>query len=331
MQRMHISGIDLNLAVVLRALLDERNVSRAARKLGLSQSATSHALARLREVLRDPLFVRTRTGLVPTVRAESMAVAVRSAVSALEASFFATPPFDPSTARRTFRVRPSDYVEYLMVPRLLERLAQVAPNMDLWTRPAATEPTLALERGQLDLLIQPTRTREETPAFRMEELWDDEFVGVMRRGHPLAQRRLTLERFAAASHALIAPTGQPGGFVEDALAKHGLSRRIVFTTPSFLVAPHVVAATDLLLIAPARIAVAFAKPLALLTFAPPIDLPGFRVAMFWHDRHDADPAHRFVRREIARVAAALPKPPRPSTSPASRAPRRDARKRRALK
>jgi DNA-binding transcriptional LysR family regulator len=312
MHRMHISGIDLNLAVVLRALLDERNVSRAARRLGLSQSATSHALGRLRELMRDPLFVRTRGGLVPTARAESMAGAVRSAVNALEASFFAPPPFDAMTLKRTFHVRPSDYVEYLIVPRLLERLAKVAPNVDYSARPAASEPTLALEQGQLDLLIQPTRTGEQTEGLHREELWDDHFVGVMRRGHPLAKGRLTLARFAAASHALVAPRGQPGGILDDLLEKHGLSRRIAFTTPSFLVAPQVVAATNLVLIVPARIAEAFVRRLPLVTFEPPLELPGFRIAMFWHERHDSDPAHLFVRREVARAAAGLPEPSRPS-------------------
>ncbi len=305
---MHISGIDLNLAVVLRALLDERNVSRAARKLGLSQSATSHALGRLRDLVQDPLFVRTRAGLVPTVRAEAMASAVRSAVSALETSLFAPPPFEPLTLARTFRVRPSDYVEFLIVPRLLERLAKVAPHVDLWARPAVIEPTVALETGQLDLLVQPTRTAEPTSGLHVERLWADHFVGVMRRGHPLAKGRLTLERFAAASHALVAPTGQPGGIVEDALAKHGLSRRIAFTTPSFLVAPQVVAATDLLLIMPERVAAAIARTSQLVLFKPPLALPGFDVAMFWHGRHDSDAAHRFIRGEIARVAAALPRP-----------------------
>jgi DNA-binding transcriptional LysR family regulator len=310
MQRVHIAGIDLNLAVVLRALLDERNVSRAARQLGLSQSATSHALGRLRELLQDPLFVRTRTGLVPTARAESMAGSVRAAMAALEASFFAPPPFDPLTVKRTFHIRPSDYVEYLIVPRLLERLAEVAPNVDFSARPAATEPTLALEQGQLDLLIQPTRTGDRTEGFHAQELWDDHLVGVMRRGHPLANGKLTLRRFAAARHALVAPRGQPGGIVDDLLESHGLSRRIVFTTPSFLVAPQVAAATDLLLIIPARVAEACVGTLPLVRFEPPLPLPGFRVAMFWHDRHDSDPAHRFVRGEVARAAAALPEPSR---------------------
>src|SRR5580704_13193404 len=123
MHSVQLTAVDLNLAVVLRALLDERSVSRAARRLGLSQSATSHALGRLRALVQDPLFVRTRTGLVPTARAEAMAAAVRSSLAVLETTFFAPPPFDPRTVEQTFRIRPSDYVEYLLVPRLLERLA----------------------------------------------------------------------------------------------------------------------------------------------------------------------------------------------------------------
>lgn len=308
MYRMHISAVDLNLAVVLRALLDERSVSRAARQLGLSQSATSHALGRLRALVKDPLFVRTRTGLVPTARAETMADAVRSSVAALEATFFAPPPFDPRTVERAFRVRPSDYVEYLLVPRLLERLANVAPKVDVWARPAVTEPTLALEKGQLDLLIQPTRSGERTDGFHKEELWDDRLVGIARRGHPLARGRLTLERFANASHALVSPRGQPGGMVDDVLKQHGIPRRIAFTTPSFLVAPQVVAMTDLVMILPARIAAALEGQLRLVTFEPPLEVPSFKIAMFWHDRHDSDPAHAYIRREIAQVAAALPRP-----------------------
>src|ERR1700722_16136147 len=202
---MHISAVDLNLTVVLRALLDERSVSRAARQLGLSQSATSHALSRLRALLRDPLFVRTRTGLIPTARAEAMADAVRSSVAALEAPFFAPPPFDPMTVERTFRLRPSDYVEYLLVPRLLERLAKVAPKVDIAARPALTEPALALEGGPLDLLIQPTRSGGHTDDFHMAERWDYRLVGVTRRGLPLTRGRVTLERFASASHVLVSP------------------------------------------------------------------------------------------------------------------------------
>lgn len=308
MNSMHISAADLNLAVVLRALLDERSVSRAARKLGLSQSATSHALGRLRELVKDPLFVRTRTGIVPTARAEAMADTVRSSVAALEAALLAPPPFDPKSLQRTFRIRPSDYVEYLLIPRLLERLAKVAPKVDVAAHPTEMDPTLALEGGQLDLLLQPTRSGEPTEGFHHEELWDDRLVGLARRGHPLTRGRITLERFARESHALVSPRGQPGGMVDDMLEQQGLPRRIAFTTSSFLVAPQVVAQTDLVMMLPARIAAALEEDLQLATFEPPLDVPGFRMAMFWHDRHDSDPAHAFVRRVIADVVAALPKP-----------------------
>jgi DNA-binding transcriptional LysR family regulator len=307
MHGMQISAVDLNLAVVLRALLDERSVSRAARRLGLSQSATSHALGRLRTLVQDPLFVRTRTGIVPTARAEAMADIVRSSVGALEATFLTPRQFDPRTVERTFRIRPSDYVEYLIIPRLLERLAKVAPRVSIFARPMATEPTLALEEGQLDLLIQPTRSGEQTDGFHMEELWDERLVGIARRGHPLTKGRVTLERFASASHALVSPRGEPGGMVDDVLKQHGMRRRIAFTTPSFLVAPHVVAMTDLVMVLPERIATALQEQLRLATFEPPLEVPGFRMAMFWHDRHDSDPAHAFIRREIAQVAA-LPSP-----------------------
>jgi len=313
MHGVHISAIDLNLAVVLRALLDERSVSRAARQLGLSQSATSHALGRLRALVKDPLFVRTRTGLVPTARAEAMADTVRSSVAALEGTFFAPSPFDPRTVERTFRLRPSDYVEYLLVPRLLERLAKVAPRVNVFARPVATEPTLALEQAQLDLLIQPTRTGEQTDGFHMQELWDDHFVGIARRGHPLTRGRVTVERFARASHALVSPRGQPGGGrIDEALEQHGLLRRIAFTTPSFLAAPQVVAMTDLVMILPARIAATLVGQLRIAIFDPPLEVPGFRMAMFWHDRHHSDPAHAFIRGEIAQIAATLPGPASPS-------------------
>lgn len=317
--RMNISAVDLNLAVVLRALLDERSVSRAARRLGLSQSATSHALGRLRGLVKDPLFVRTRTGIVPTARAEAMAGTVRSSVAALEAALLATPPFDPKTVERTFRVRPSDYVEYLLVPRLLERLAKVAPGIAVSAQPATTEPTLALEEGQLNLLIQPTRSGERTDGFHMQELWGDRFVGLARRGHPLTRGRITIERFARASHALVSPRGEPGGMVDDVLQRHGKARRIAFTTPSFLVAPQVVATTNIVTVLPARIAAALEGQLGLVTFEPPLDVPGFRIAMFWHDRHDSDPAHAFVRREIGEVAAALPREASLSKGRATRA------------
>lgn len=319
MHWVHISSVDLNLALVLHTLLEEKSVSRAARRLGLSQSATSHALARLRALVGDPLFVRTREGLVPTARTEAMRDAVATAIELLDRSLLAPPAFDPLTLRRTFHVASSDYVEHVLMRPLIHHLAKVAPNVDLWARPPPGDATTAVAQGDLDLLIQPTTTTgDRLDNLHMTPLWDDSFVGVMRRGHPLAKGPLTPERFAAARHAFIAPRGRPGGIVDETLAKLGLSRRVSFTTSNFLVAPAVVADTDLVITLAARIATSFVGTLPLVLFEPPLALDGFRVAMFWHERRHADPAHRFLREAILRTAKALPEPQRPR----SRSPRR---------
>jgi DNA-binding transcriptional LysR family regulator len=302
---MHIAGIDLNLAVVLHALLEERSVSRAARRIGLSQSATSHALARLRALLGDPLFVRSAAGLLATPRAEGMHETLAQALRAIESSFSAPPVFDPKLAQRTFHVGTSDYAEYIIMPALLTRLSRVAPGLEVWARPALEDVAALLAQGRLDLVIVPERTDERLQGLETLPLWEDDFVVAMRPGNPLSRGRLSLERFAAARHVLIAPRGQPRGVVDDMLEAHGLSRRVAFATPSFLVAPEIVARTDLVITLASRVALAFARTHRLTLRAPPLKLPGFRIAMFWHKRSDADPAQRFVRDEIARVAHAL--------------------------
>lgn len=305
MHDMHIAGMDLNLAVVLHALLEERSVSRAGRRLALSQSATSHALSRLRELLGDPLFVRTPRGLAPTARAEEMAEPLAVALRSIEGAFFAPEAFDAATAQRSFRIASSDYAEHVIMPSLLTRLAKVAPRMDLWGLPAPNEARGALAAGEIDLVVGPAAAVDTADALHESHLWDDDFVVVMRKGHPLTRGKLTVARYAAARHAFIAPRGRPGGVVDEALAKVGRSRRIAFTTPNFLVAPQVIAKTDLVITLASRIARAFTRSLPLVMLPPPLELPGFRVSMFWHERSDADPAHRFLRGELLRVARAL--------------------------
>lgn len=312
---MHLRQIDLNLAVVLHALFEERSVSRAARRLGLSQSATSHALARLRETLGDPLFVRAPGGLVPTTRAEAIRSSLASGLAALEQSFQFQPKFDPATARHTFRIGSSDYAEHVIMPALLTRMATIAPNLDVWASSAPLDTTEALAGGALDLVLAPKRVGDErVDGLYTAELWSDHFVGVVRRGHPLMRGKLTLDRFARARHAFIAPRGRPGGVVDDALRKRGRARRIAFTTANFLVAPQVVAETDLVLTLAARVARSFAESMPLTLFEPPLALAGFQVSMFWHERMHADPAHQFLRAELVRAARALPV----STAPARR-------------
>ncbi|MFZ5482369.1 MAG: LysR family transcriptional regulator [Myxococcota bacterium] len=280
--------------VSLHALLETGSVTRAAKWMGVTQSAMSHTLARLRADLGDPLLVRSGRGLVPTARAEAMAPRLREAVEALEAAMAAAPAFHPATARRTLRVATTDLVELALLPAVLARLGHEAPGVDLQVR-AALDAETALAAGQVDLAIQPLRADAPVAGLRTRALFHERFTCAMRRGHPLAEGELTPERFAAARHALVAPRGTPGGVVDEVLAARGLSRRTVVIVPTFLVVPHLVATTDLVVTLPERIAVAFAGLLPLAVVPHPLDLPGFTISMVWHERAHADPGHRWLR------------------------------------
>ena len=302
---MHLAAIDLNLAVVLHALVTERSVSRAAARLGLSQSATSHALSRLRDLLGDPVVVRTRTGIAPTPRVDALAEKLSAALSALEGALLDAPGFDPKVARRRFYVSASDYAEFVLLPPLLARLAADAPGIDLWVRPYDEGLAEHLRRGDVDVVLGVPASIEDATGIRSADLFDERFMCLVRRGHPLARGKLTARRFAAARHAFIAPRGRPGGVVDAALAARGLERRVAFAVPHFLVAPHAVASTDLVLTVAGRIAEAFARTLPLQLLEPPLPLPGFTLSMFWHVRHETDPAQRWLREQLAHVAASM--------------------------
>lgn len=301
MQNLHISGVDLNLALVLHALLTEKSVSRAGKRLGLSQSATSHALARLRNVLGDPLVIRTRHGVSPTSRAETIAEPLGAAIALLERALLPPATFEPSTAVRRFRIGATDYAELLLLPKLIATLDREAPRVDVWMRPFGEGSIADLRRGELDLVVGVVSPGDVPSSVRTRRLLDDRLVCVVRRGHPLARGRLTLARFAAAKHALVAPRAKPGGPVDDALAARGLERRVAVAIPHFLVAPHVVAETDVVLTLAERIARHFARLLPLRVLEPPLDLPPVQLSMLWHERHDVDPGHAWIRETLARL------------------------------
>ncbi|HMI83287.1 MAG TPA: LysR family transcriptional regulator [Polyangiaceae bacterium] len=315
----HMAGLDLNLALVLHALLAERSVSRAAARLGMSQSAASHALSRLRVALGDPLVVRSPRGVLPTARAEAMAAPLAAGLALLEKTLLAPPPFEPATTIRTFRIATADYAEFVILPPFLRALTREAPQIDTWIRPFAEDPFGALERGDVDLAIGLAGPAGGGPNGYIAGLLDDRLVCVVRSGHPLTRGRLTLTRFAGAKHVLIAPTGRPGGFVDDALAARGLKRQIAVAVPHFLAAPHVVAETDLVLTVASRIAASFATVLPLKFMELPFDLPEVHISMLWHRRQHDDPAHAWVRRRLAETAAHL------------RSPRRWKKQRRSMK
>ncbi|HET7503106.1 MAG TPA: LysR family transcriptional regulator, partial [Kofleriaceae bacterium] len=221
---MRLAGVDLNLLTALDVLLDEQNVTRAAKRLGVSQPAVSHNLRRLRELLGDPLLVRTPRGMQATPRAHELRPAVRAALEAAEAVLQAAPRFDPAHAERRFVLGMADQAAFQLLPPLLARLAAEAPGITLQLRPPPLELSAALAEGEIELVIGVFG--DAPSGIRSEALWEERFACVVRRGGPGSRAPLDLRRYLALSHLLVAPRGRPGSVVDDLLARDQKRRRI---------------------------------------------------------------------------------------------------------
>jgi len=310
-----LAALDLNLLLLLDALLHDPHLTRAAAVVGLSQSAASHALARLRAHLGDPLLVRDRARLVPTPRAESLREPLARALEALALALSPPAAFDPATSRRRFVIAAADYAQLVALPPLVARLASEAPGIDLVARDIGAAPfSESLAAGDFDLAIgPPASVRTKTPAgatpgaIRERRLFTERFVCVVRAGHPRVGRRLDLDTFVALPHAFVAPRGTAGGIVDDVLAERGLSRRVSLMVQSFLVAPWAVASSDLVITLAERLARAFQSqvPAALRVLEPPLPLPRFTMSMLWHDRAHDDAGHRWLRKLLVDVCRAV--------------------------
>ena len=291
-----LAGIDLNLLTGLEALLEEANVTRAAKRLGVSQPAMSHSLRRLRDLLGDPLLVRTKQGMTPTPRALELRPAVRAALDAAEVVLRAAPGFDPATAARTFTLSMADQASFLLLPQLAARIAREAPGVVLDVRAAPLE-------AIADVLDLAVGVFGDAPAnVHEQELWHETFVCVLRKGSAASRGVFDRKRYLSLPHLLVAPRGTPGSPLDDALARSGERRQIALRVPHFLVAPHVIATTDLVWTAPANIARAFVDQLPLVMRDPPLRLEGFNVKMRWHARLHRDPGLAWLRDVLRDVA-----------------------------
>lgn len=302
-----LAGLDLNLLLVLDALLIERNVTRAGKRIGLSQPATSRALSRLRDHFRDPLLIRDGNALVPTSRADELAEPLTLALAALGRVLSAPEPFEPATTRKSFTLAAADYAQFVVLPPLVARLQARAPGIDLIVRDlGAMSSADALAHGLVDLVITPRASRLPHAAEVFDEgahifrrhLFEERFVCLVRDDHPRVKKRLSLDTYIDLPHAFIAPRGTPGGIVDDVLGTLGLSRRVSVTVQSFLVAPWVVAQSDLIITLAERLARALSHTLPLRVLKPPIAIPAFAMEVTWHERRHRDPAHRWLRSEL---------------------------------
>lgn len=296
-----LAQMDLNLLVAFEALYAEAHVTRAAGRIGISQPALSHALTRLRALFSDPLFLRTPRGVSPTPRAHALALPIRRILRDVEGAL-EPPRFDPALDARTFRIAAADFGQLVLLPPLLERLGHTAPRADFVVRPVPTDLEAALERGDVDVAFLAGRPK--VPRLVAQRLFDERFVSVARKRHPALTGRMTPKRFAALAHLQIAVRGTPGGPVDDALAALGLQRRVVLRVPEFLVAPLLVARSDLVLTAPSRMIEAVGLR-ALRVFEPPLRIPTFTLWQVWHEGRRQEPAHAWLRQTLLEIARAL--------------------------
>jgi len=300
MHQTHLHELDLNLLTLLEALFETKSVTAAGDRLDLSQPAASRALGRLRRMLGDPLFVRGAQGLIPTRHAQSLREPLSRALGAVR-EVIAPQRFDPLTATGSIRLTIPDLDATTLVPRLLAAFAQQAPSLDIVLTPRRADSLVMLAEDQTDLAIG---VFDSAPSgFRRQRLYSDTMVCIVRRGHPVLRRGLTLERFTELNHALITITGEGGGVVDSALAAKGLSRRIALRIPSFLAAPVVVARSDLIVTMPRHAAAEFAALVPLALVEPPLTLGGFDVSQLWHERHQSDARHSWLRRIVHSTVA----------------------------
>ncbi len=284
--------LDASHFAALQALLEERHVTRAARRLGITQSSMSHRLRVLREALGDELLVRAAGQLVLTPRAESILPALSSALAALKSSIEPSSTFDASTAHYRLTLALPDLL-MPFVPRLLEALADRAPFMDLSVRNVPARLDDALASGVPQLAVAPVHFASSRIMTRA--LGAAHFGVFGRRGHAALTRGLTLERWLEAGHVVVRIDNDSPNVIERELARRQLTRRVALEVPSFLAGLSVVARSDLLMNAPLELAREVAGDFAVSGRPAPIELPKVPLALLWHERYHADAAHRFAR------------------------------------
>lgn len=296
--------LDWNLWLVLDLLLETGSVTEAARRLGRTQSAVSHSLASLRELFGDPLFVRVGARFEPTPRAKALAGPVRELMQG--AARVLAPPgaFSPNTLHRTFRLLLSDYAQVVLVPGLLERLAVEAPHVQLDVSFRSDAPAFNFAdvvSGRTELTVLPMVPGPS--GVVRQRLYDDHNVCVLREGHP-ALRRFTAERFAALPHVQVSARGLGPDFVDQALGRRKLTRRVVLRVPHFATAPHLVTTTDAVAVVPHRIAQSWRRGSGVTFVEAPVPLPAFSMCQCFPELLRHDPAHAWLRRLVHEVAQA---------------------------
>ena len=291
---MELEDIDLNLLVVFKHLLAERSVSRVAETLDLSQPAVSNALARLRKLLGDELFLRTPSGMEPTPFAEQLADSVTYALGMIHSALNQRSSFDPASSARSFVIGMTDIGEIYFLPPLMERLRREAPGVTISTvRNTAVNLRDDLESGKVDLAIG--LLPQLKAGFFQRRLFSQRYVCLMRKGHPLDKRKISLAEFSAAEHLLVISEGTGHGKVDEVLKRSGIERRVALTVPHFVAVGHILQNGDLVATVPERLADRMTGPFSLSAVPHPAQLPEVAINVFWHAKFHKAPANQWLR------------------------------------
>jgi DNA-binding transcriptional LysR family regulator len=305
--------LDLNLLRVFDVVMVERNVTRAASRLSMTQPAVSNALRRLRESTQDELFVPTSNGMTPTARADTLWPIVRASLDSLHEAF-EPQGFDARVDARHFTLAMADATAALFVPVLVDALQREQAQVDLRIVSLnSRDPRAMLEQGQADIALgffpdvsAALSVEGDASVMRREPLYGCEYRCVMRRDHPLAAAgALTLEAYCEAQHLRVNFAGRPRGFVDEALSRLGRERRVMITVNHFFTAGSVVHQSDLLTVLPRSCVPSRGFHEQLATRALPFEMPGIDVSMLWHRRHEQDTAQRWLRDTLVRAAVQI--------------------------
>lgn len=295
---MDIRGLDLNLLKTLHVLLEERNVSRAARQLSLSQSAVSHALGRLRSFFNDPLLIKVKNGMAPTLFAQDLAAPLTRIIHDIR-DLTGDDAFDPGTETAAFRLAASDYGAGIILPRLIERMASLAPNCSIECRPMSDHLEHDLKLGLVDLAFGGYKPFDN---YSSEVIFNDRYIGVVRNDHPILERKITKKNIRQWPHAYIDASAYTSR--KDQLYKSlgiNVAADIIARQPYFLVAPLIVEKSDLIILMPQMGAKVMARIIDVALFELPTAIKTFPFIQVWHKRRDSDKMHGWLRSQVKEI------------------------------
>ena len=285
---------DLNLLYVFEAMWRDRSVTQAANRLGLSQAAVSNALKRMRQAHGDKLFTLAGKRMEPTPYATSISHHLLTALSLVQKAATVQPRFEPETSKRQFIIRARDIGEVVYFPQVWKRVTELGPNIRVRTTFQTMENTVAgLASGRIDFALGYLPTLET--AIHRRPLFTQDYICLMRSGHPLAKQNLTYDLFRNQDHLLVDYLSSGHVVIERALIDAGAGGRIKVRLPQYLSAPHLIIASDLIWCAPTSLAKTLVKYYPLVLKPVPIDLPSFEVALYWHERFHNDAANQWMR------------------------------------